>query len=364
MGMVLKKNRRSTSLKVYIRSMAGIWIAYAIFYVLHVHKGILGHGVTLFVFAVASTLILSALFWVKYRQQKEDASRLDQYAKDALGASEPIEPPEMKLDEYTEAAHIMSQFHEKALLHMQEVGRINEKAVQYEREQSHIKRMQANNLNHEIKTPLSIITGYIETMLQHDVDAETRKKFLQRCMHNIERLQNMTVNLSLLTNLDDGVNTYELVPINFSEVAEQVLEDMTVMLASKGLQVFLKLPKQTMIMGENSLIVNILENLVKNAYTYSEGTLVKLEVLEEDEESYSFCFSDNGLGVPEECVGHLFDRFYRVESYRQHNIGGTGLGLCIVKSAVEAQKGTIKAYNIEPHGLAFTFRLKKANAFL
>lgn len=231
-----------------------------------------------------------------------------------------------------------------------------EKAILDDAEKLSAKRPLANNLIHEIKTPVSIIISYIETMIEHDVDDATRKKFLIKCLENAERLQKITDNLSRITRLDD-VQSHELKLVNFSEIAASVFSNMSVMLQGKNISGVCNLPNDITMMGDKGLIINVLENLVKNAFHYSQGTQVRLDLLSHDDKSFTVTFSDNGEGVPPECIPHLFERFYRVD--KERNPSGTGLGLSIVKSSVERLGGRIIAENAAPHGLLFTITFPK-----
>ncbi len=119
-------------------------------------------------------------------------------------------------------------------------------------------------------------------------------------------------------------------------------------------------PLDCKIMGNYNLLTGMLMNLVRNASAYSGGNLCELIMLEETEMFYKFVFRDNGKGVGEEHISHLFERFYRVDSGRARKAGGIGLGLPIVQSTVTAHGGTITVANRKSGGLAFYFTLHKS----
>ena len=121
-------------------------------------------------------------------------------------------------------------------------------------------------------------------------------------------------------------------------------------------------PTETYIMGNNSLLTGMLINLAKNSAAYSKGTECGIKLVDEDKKFYKFVFFDNGIGVGEEHIPHLFERFYRVDSGRARKNGGTGLGLPIVQNTILAHGGTIEIRNGEKCGLEFIFTLPKANA--
>lgn len=114
------------------------------------------------------------------------------------------------------------------------------------------------------------------------------------------------------------------------------------------------------VIGNAGLLTAMIGNLVKNAVAYSKGTECNLILTDKDEEFYHFAFYDNGVGVKETSLPHLFERFFREDSGRSRKKGGTGLGLCIVQNTIEALGGTINATNREGGGLLFRFTLKQA----
>src|SRR5574344_304599 len=111
--------------------------------------------------------------------------------------------------------------------------------------------------------------------------------------------------------------------------------------------------------GNDSLLRSIFSNLLNNAIAYSSGTEITIKLVKETLDKYSFSLSDNGVGVEQEHLSHLFERFYRVDKGRSRKAGGTGLGLSIVKNAVIIHGGTISVHNCLPSGLQFDFSLRK-----
>ena len=104
----------------------------------------------------------------------------------------------------------------------------------------------------------------------------------------------------------------------------------------------------------------MLMNLIRNADFHSRGENCRFKLIAENSKDYTFSFADDGVGVGEEHLPHLFDRFYRIDKGRSRKVGGTGLGLPIVKNTIIVFGGTILARNCNPHGLEFVFTLRKA----
>lgn len=109
------------------------------------------------------------------------------------------------------------------------------------------------------------------------------------------------------------------------------------------------------------MLTSAISNLFKNAAIHSRGTRIGMSLVSESENFYTFSFWDNGQGVSEEHIPHLFERFYRVDAGRSRKSGGTGLGLPIVKNTIDSLGGAISVYNRSKGGLEFLFTLKKAN---
>lgn len=122
---------------------------------------------------------------------------------------------------------------------------------------------------------------------------------------------------------------------------------------------FYDIPLECNVTGNYSLLQGMICGLIKNSASYSGGTEIHLNMISENERFYVFSFSDNGNGVGEEHITHLFERFYRVDTGRSRKMGGTGLGLPIVKSTVVSFGGTISVRNRSQGGLEYIFSLQK-----
>jgi signal transduction histidine kinase len=120
------------------------------------------------------------------------------------------------------------------------------------------------------------------------------------------------------------------------------------------------IPLKCIVNGNASLLGSAILNLIKNSVAYSKGTMMRLEKIGENDKLYTFIFYDNGTGVDEEHLPYLFDRFYRIDAGRSRKVGGTGLGLPIVKNTIRTFGGKISVSNRHQGGLEFRFTLPKA----
>lgn len=233
-------------------------------------------------------------------------------------------------------------------------------ALKASEERARLKRQITNNVNHELKTPVGIIKGYIETLLENrDMDANQRQHFLEKTNKQVERLVGMLNDLSTLTRLDEASGIIPTREVNMNELMESLDEEIYESGIGGDLTFVYELPENCHVKGSESLINAFILNLVKNAAAYSQGSEMGLICTGEDDNFYTFEFYDNGKGLDEQHLPKLFERFYRVESGRSRKTGGTGLGLSIVKATIINMGGSISVYNREKGGLEFRFTLPK-----
>lgn len=233
--------------------------------------------------------------------------------------------------------------------------------ITQEEEQARLKRQLTQNIAHELKTPVSSIQGYLETILSNpNIPKETVKTFLERSYAQSNRLTTLLRDISVLTRMDEAPEMMEREAVNLSLVVENIINEVNLGLEEKHIKVINLMPQALMINGNHSLLYSIFRNLMDNAIAYA-GTNIQITIncFREDDTFYYFSFSDSGVGVEEEHLTRLFERFYRVDKGRSRKLGGTGLGLAIVKNAVLFHGGTIFAKNAPNGGLEFVFTLQK-----
>lgn len=235
-----------------------------------------------------------------------------------------------------------------------------EQAILDEKAKLLSKRTLANNLNHEIKTPIGIIIGYLDTLINHpDIDDKIRIDFLKKCLQNTQRLQNMVVNITVISRLEDGSNNIALEDINIWNIANLAKEDLKFTLSESNMIFRNEIKPDTFVRANDMLIYNLLCNLIKNSCFYSHGSDIVFKTVSQDEQFITFSFSDNGKGVPEEALSKLFNRFYRIEKDKNQK-SGTGLGLPIVQESINLCGGTVSVSNRPEGGLEYIFTLPLA----
>ena len=250
-----------------------------------------------------------------------------------------------------------------------ELGEIAERIIKiYKRlqstrqEQDKLKRQLTQNIAHELKTPVASIQGYLETILDNPhIDEETKKQFLKHSYAQSQRLTSLLQDISTLNRMDDAPEIKENVEVNISQMVEDISKETALQLEKHHMSFIINLPENIIVHGNKSLLYSVFRNLTDNAIAYAgNGTTITLDAIENNKD-WSFAFYDNGIGVANEHLSRIFERFYRVDKGRSRKLGGTGLGLAIVKNAVMIHGGTIQAKNLPTGGLRFDFNIKKNN---
>lgn len=236
-------------------------------------------------------------------------------------------------------------------------------ALRATQEQARIKRQLTNNINHELKTPVGVIKGYLDTILSSpDMPDDMRTRFLVKAQDNVERLCSLLNDVSTMTRLEDSAGEIPTTEIDYHDLVYDVSNDLDVSNINGDLSFSFDIPFDCNIKGNYTLLTAMLFNLIRNSANYSHGTEIELRMIKEDDDFYTFSFADDGDGVSDEHMPHLFERFYRADAGRTRksaNSGGTGLGLPIVKNTVTSLGGTISVCNGRLGGLEFIYTLPK-----
>lgn len=224
-----------------------------------------------------------------------------------------------------------------------------------------LKQQMSNNITHELRTPVSSIRGYIETILScRSLSPEKQHYFLERAHAQVVRLTDLIRDVALISKTEEAPETMPREEIDINSVVADIVEELRGQLSESKMKVTDEIPPHTSINGNYALVYSIFRNLMENSIRYSgEGTEIGIERYNEDKEYYYFRFYDTGVGVPEEHLSRLFERFYRVTEGRTRDCGGTGLGLSIVRNAVLFHSGNISVRNRKDGGLEFLFSLHR-----
>ncbi len=231
-----------------------------------------------------------------------------------------------------------------------------------EYEKTNHERQISMNISHELNTPISIIKGYLDTILSNpDMPEDVKNNFLVRAQQGTDRLIRLIKDINTVMRLQESSKALECEVIGFREIAEKLAEYINQDDITGGMTFEYHIPDDCLVTGHEPLLMNALLNLTYNAARHSEGTRIALTWLREENGFEVFSFSDNGVGVAEEHLERLFDMFYRADSGRSRKKGGSGLGLPLVKSIITAMDGDIFAKNADTGGLEFIFTLPKGS---
>ena len=218
------------------------------------------------------------------------------------------------------------------------------------------------DVSHELKTPITSIIGYTETLLEGDYDKETQVKFLNVIESESKRMAKLVSDLLTLSRYDNNKNKMEKVEINLGDLTKKCLEKLKVEIEKKNHKIECFVTAEVPLVkadkyGIERVILNILTNAIK--YTPENGN-IKIYVGFVYNDAYIKVI-DNGIGIPEKDLPRVFERFYRVEKARAREMGGTGLGLAIAKEIIEQNNGSINIKSIQGKGTEVVMRIPAKN---
>jgi len=207
---------------------------------------------------------------------------------------------------------------------------------------------------------VSSIKGFLETILEGNPDKARALDYLRRAYSQSCRLADLVHDISLLTKMEEAASLYQIETVNLNELVGDIAGEIEPMLTANEIKLEINFSGNIILHGNSGLLYSVFRNLFDNSITYAgKGVTIRLDNYMIDEEQYYFSCYDTGVGVPEEDLPRLFERFYRVDKGRDRKRGGTGLGLAIVKNAIQFHKGYISVKNRTGGGLEFLFTLAR-----
>jgi two-component system phosphate regulon sensor histidine kinase PhoR len=230
------------------------------------------------------------------------------------------------------------------------------------RKLENVRREFVANVSHELKTPLTSIKGYAETLLEGAIDdPKHNRAFLQTIHEHTNNLSRLIDDVLNLSTIEAQRMTYRLEAVDFKEVTGRIIQALEPMAKARRISLLTDLPETLPnVRADREKLAQIVMNLVDNAIKFNkDGGEVRITG-ELKNGMVHFAVSDTGRGIPPEDLPRVFERFYRANKDRSHEIPGTGLGLAIVKHLVEAQKGTVTAESTPGLGTTVRFTLPPA----
>jgi len=217
------------------------------------------------------------------------------------------------------------------------------------------------NVSHELRTPLFTVQGYLETLLDGAIDdSSVNRSFLYKAQTNLERLNILLEDLINISQIESGEMKLSFRIFRLNEFLESVLKDFETAAASRNIEtrLLLNTSAEDEIFGDRERLRQVLNNLLSNAINYNKPNGEVVLSSEKNADGIHVSIKDTGVGIPEEHLPRIFERFYRVDSDRSRVLGGTGLGLAIVKHIVEAHGSHVTVESKVGEGSSFSFQLR------
>ncbi len=208
-----------------------------------------------------------------------------------------------------------------------------------------------SNVSHEIKTPVNAIEGYAMLLESEEITPEEQQEYVEKILFNTKRLSELVGNVLLLSKIDNQAIPKNEKKFRLDEQIRQSIMQLETKWTEKDIELDVEL-ERTEFIGNATLLIHVWDNLINNAIKFNNhGGTVKLR-LSSDADRVTFTIEDNGPGVSEDAIKHIFDKFYQADS--SHRQEGNGLGLALVKRIVDLYEGDIKAENLPDTGCRFT----------
>ncbi len=232
--------------------------------------------------------------------------------------------------------------------------------VEYLKRLERIRTEFLGNVSHELRTPIFTIQGYLETLLNGAInDDKVNRNFLAKANHHTINLNNLLNDLIDISMIESGEMRMSFRYFSVKEYLEGIVSEVKPIAEEKDIQLILEPVRDKLqLFGDKNKLKQVFVNLLTNSIKYTESGSVSILVREE-EHSGQIVIKDTGIGIPEEDIPRIFERFFRVDKARSRSVGGTGLGLAIVKHIVEAHGSKVEVRSEPGKGSEFSFRLKK-----
>ncbi len=215
-----------------------------------------------------------------------------------------------------------------------------------------------SNVSHELKTPITSMKVLADSLLlQENVPALTYREFLVDIVEEIERENAIINDLLTLVKTDKKSAALDIEPVNMNALLELLLKRLRPLAARRNIEIEYESVREVVAEVDEVKLSLALSNLIENAIKYNKDNGWVKVYLNADHKFFYIKVQDSGVGIPEDCQGQIFERFYRVDKARTRQTGGTGLGLAITRNAILLHKGAIKVYSELGEGTTFTVRI-------
>lgn len=285
------------------------------------------------VFIVAIALVLSNLLTAPFERVTQAINEVKAGFTDE----------EISVNDYVETEHIVDAFN-------QLLGRM--KVLDDSRQEF------VSNVSHELKTPLTSMKVLADSLMaQEEVPAELYKEFMTDIANEIERENKIISDLLSLVKMDKKAADINIVSMDINELLELILKRLRPIARTRNVEVIFESIRPVTAEVDEVKLTLALSNLVENAIKYNvPGGWVRV-ILDADHQFFTVEVSDSGIGIPQEELEHIYERFYRVDKSHSRKIGGSGLGLAITRSAILMHRGSIRVISEEEQGTTFIVKI-------
>lgn len=215
-----------------------------------------------------------------------------------------------------------------------------------------------SNVSHELKTPITSMKVLSESILMQDnVSVEMYREFMNDIVLEIDREAQIISDLLTLVKTDKGSDSLNIERVDINELMEVILKRLTPLAEKRSIEITFESFREVEADIDKVKFTLAISNLIENGIKYNvDGGWIRVS-LNADHKNLYIKVADSGVGIPEDCVEHIFERFYRVDKARSRDTGGTGLGLAISKNIIVMHKGIINVYSEPGKGTTFTVRV-------
>ena len=212
------------------------------------------------------------------------------------------------------------------------------------RQKSKLKKQMTSNIAHELRTPVTTIRGYLETLIAcPDMKPEKKQEFIEKAYNQTLRLSELITDMALISKMEERSSKFQKEDIDLFDISNEVFEEFGERIVANRVKVENMLKPGTVLTGNKTLVYTIIKNLVENSLKYAGNDItIHLECYSSIEKFCYLTYYDTGEGVPQEHLDQIFERFYRVDTARNGEDKHYGLGLAIAKAIAASHKGHIE----------------------
>lgn len=264
-----------------------------------------------------------------------------------------------EIDILGEHMNTMSSSLENALDELQEANKELKKDIEIKEKNEEMRKEFLSNVSHELKTPIALIQGYAEGLSEGMADdPESRAYYCEVIVDESQKMNKMVQQLLSLNELEYGVNSVEVTEFNISELIRSLVNASKILIENAGIKLSFEMGEDVIVNSDEYLVEVVFSNFLSNAIHYCKNeNVIKISQVDRGD-TVLISVYNSGDTILEEDIERLWDKFYKIDKARTREYGGSGVGLSIVKAAVESINGKYGVYNLD-NGVTFWFEIYK-----